>query len=61
MGVLKNPAYAGRAAYGKRTNGPLELPLRPRRGSGSPPRKPYSSHGAPPGEWTAVPVLGGQL
>ena len=55
-GMLKNPAYAGRAAYGKRTNGPVEWPLRPRRGSGSPPRKPYTSHWAPPEEWIAVPV-----
>lgn len=55
-GMLKNPAYVGRAAYGKTRSGPWQPPLRPRRGQVGPPRKAVSVQSAPPEEWVTIPV-----
>jgi site-specific DNA recombinase len=54
--MLKNPAYAGRAAYGKTRSGPWQPPLRPRRGCVGPPRKAVSVRHAAPEEWITIPV-----
>jgi site-specific DNA recombinase len=38
-GILKNPAYAGAAAFGKTRVGPLPARLRPVRGGAEQPRR----------------------
>jgi site-specific DNA recombinase len=40
--LLKNPAYKGQAAFGKTRVRPRQPSLRPRRGQGDVPRRPYS-------------------
>jgi site-specific DNA recombinase len=55
-GILKNPAYAGTAAFGKTRVGPLPVRLRPVRGSREQPRRAYGTYDVPPAEWLRVPV-----
>ena len=54
--VLKNPAYAGRAAFGKTRAGPLRPRLRPTRGSCGQPRRGAAGYAVDPAEWIDVPV-----
>ena len=55
-GILKNPAYAGAAAFGKTRVGPLPVRLRPVRGGSEQPRRAYGVYDVPPAEWLRVPV-----
>src|SRR5689334_21039274 len=55
-GILKNPAYAGAAAFGKTRVGPRPVRLRPVRGGSEQPRRAYGVHDVPPAEWLRVPV-----
>src|SRR6185369_3006697 len=55
-GILKNPAYAGAAAFGKTRVGPRPVRLRPVRGGSEQPRRSYGVHDVPPAEWLRVPV-----
>src|SRR5918993_1494771 len=55
-GILKNPAYAGAAAFGKTRVGPLPVRLRPVRGGREQPRRAYGTYDVPPAEWLRVPV-----
>ncbi len=54
--MLKNPAYKGRAAYGKTHHGPLRPRLRPRRGGSLQPRHAHSVYQVPPEQWISIPV-----
>jgi site-specific DNA recombinase len=54
--ILKNPAYKGLAAFGKRRRGPLRPRLRPRRGGSMQPRHACSLYQMPPEEWISIPV-----
>ena len=57
--MLKNPAYAGMAAFGKTRAGPLGPRLRAQRGKPLQPRRPTSHHDTPAEDWLyiAVPTL----
>ena len=55
-GMLRNPAYAGSAAYGKRCAGPRRQRLRPYRGAAEQPRRPHGLHYASPQDWVRIPV-----
>ena len=55
--ILSNPAYTGRAAYGRTEVKPREPPLRLHRGQPSAPRAPNSSYRCkPPSEWITIAV-----
>ncbi len=54
--ILKNPAYKGLAAFGKRRRGPLRPRLRPRLGGSMQPRHACSVYQMPPEEWISIPV-----
>ena len=54
--MLKNPAYKGKAAYGKRRTGPMRPRLRTLRGSPDQPRRAYSSYNVPMDQWHYIPV-----
>jgi len=55
-GMLKNPAYMGRAAFGKTRVGPMRGRLRPPRGACEQPRRAYSTYDVPSDQWISVPV-----
>jgi site-specific DNA recombinase len=55
-GLLKNPAYAGTAAFGKTRIGPMPARLRPVRGGSEQPRRAHGVYDVAPGEWIGVPV-----
>jgi site-specific DNA recombinase len=55
-GILKNPAYYGRAAFGKTRRGERRTRLRPQRGRPEVPRQPTVGHAQPHQEWIDVPV-----
>jgi site-specific DNA recombinase len=55
-GVLKNPAYMGRAAFGKTRQGPLRSRLRAQRRRPLQPRRAVSTYDVPPEEWVTIPV-----
>jgi site-specific DNA recombinase len=55
-GMLKNPAYKGRAGFGKTRVGALKHPLRAQRGRALQSRQPYASEEVPREEWIFVPV-----
>lgn len=55
-GMLKNPAYAGEAAFGKTRSGPLRPKLRAQRGRPLQPRRAYSHYDVPSEEWISIPV-----
>jgi site-specific DNA recombinase len=54
--ILKNPAYMGRAAFGKTRQGPLRPKLRAQRGRPLQPRRAASADDVPPPEWLHIPV-----
>ncbi|HYI85230.1 MAG TPA: recombinase family protein, partial [Acetobacteraceae bacterium] len=54
--LLLNPAYAGRAVYGRRRCVPWRAPLRPPRGHDGPPQRPWRQVPAPPERHIQVPV-----
>jgi site-specific DNA recombinase len=54
--MLKNPAYKGKAAFGKRRSGIRQARLRPLRGCPEHPRRNYSTHDVCPEEWIEIPV-----
>ena len=55
-GILKNPAYKGKAAYGKTRTGPMRPRLRTLRGDPEQPRRAYSSYNVPTDQWHYIPV-----
>jgi site-specific DNA recombinase len=55
-GILRNPAYAGTAAFGKTRIGPMPARLRPVRGGSEQPRRAHGVYDVAPGEWISVPV-----
>src|SRR5437870_5353166 len=55
-GMLKNPAYAGMAAFGKTRSGPLGPRLRAQRGRPLQPRRARSHRATPPEDWLYIPV-----
>src|SRR3954447_21039265 len=55
-GILRNPAYAGTAAFGKTRIGPMPVRLRPVRGGSEQPRRAHGVYDVAPGEWISVPV-----
>lgn len=54
--LLRNPAYIGRAAYGKTRNGPRSPSLRPGHGRSAHPRQLSASVSVSPDEWIRIPV-----
>ena len=55
-GVLRNPAYKGEAAFGKRRIGPRLPRYRPQRNGSEQPRRPVSWYRTSPDQWTSIPV-----
>jgi site-specific DNA recombinase len=55
-GILRNPAYAGTAAFGKTRIGPMPARLRPVRGGSEQPRRAHGVYDVVPSEWIGVPV-----
>jgi len=55
-GMLKNPAYMGRAAFGKTRAQTTEPRLRPMRGQAGPARRLSTAVAVDPAEWISVPV-----
>lgn len=55
-GILKNPAYQGKAAFGKTRSGELRPRLREQRGQSQQPRKAYSTYDVSSEEWLSIPV-----
>lgn len=55
-GILRNPAYKGNAAYGKRQIVPRLSRQRPQRNGSEQPRRPVSWHRTSAEEWTSIPV-----
>jgi site-specific DNA recombinase len=54
--MLKNPAYRGQAAYGKRRSAEWQQPLRPRHGTTEFPKRISRLEPVPEAEWVWVPV-----
>lgn len=54
--MLRNPAYAGSAAFGKTRAGPLGPRLRAQRGRPLQPRRPATHCDTPPEAWLLIPV-----
>jgi site-specific DNA recombinase len=54
--MLKNPAYAGMAAFGKTQAGPLGPRLRAQRGRPLQPRRAVATRDTPPESWLHIPV-----
>ena len=54
--ILKNPAYVGKAAFGKTRSGPLRPRLRAQRNGSLQPRRAYSHYDMPQEEWISIPV-----
>ncbi len=54
--LLRNPAYAGKAVYGRRRSVPWQAPLHPPRGHHGLPKRPYRQIPAPPDQHIIVPV-----
>jgi site-specific DNA recombinase len=54
--MLKNPAYAGMAAFGKTRAGPLGPRLRAQRGRPLQPRRAVATRDTPPESWLHIPV-----
>jgi site-specific DNA recombinase len=54
--LLRNPAYVGRAIFGRRRNVPWQAPLHPPRGHGGPPKYPWRQVPADPDRHVTVPV-----
>ena len=54
--MVQNPAYAGRAAFGRTRSLPLQPRLRAPRGRPAQSRRGYASHLVPEAEWITIPV-----
>src|SRR5216684_5768938 len=54
--MLRNPAYAGMAAFGKTRTGPLGPRLRAQRGRPPQPRRAVATRDTPPESWLYIPV-----
>ena len=55
-GMLQNPAYMGRAAFGKTKAGKLKPRVRPQKHSAETPKKPYSTQRTDQDTWIEIPV-----
>jgi site-specific DNA recombinase len=55
-GMLKNPAYVGKAAFGKTKVGDKRPRLRPQRNASDKPRQSHSTYDVPKEEWIYIPV-----
>ncbi len=55
-GMLQNPAYMGRAAFGKTKAGKLKPRVRPQKHSAETPKNPYSTHRTDRDTWIEIPV-----
>ena len=55
-GMLKNPAYKGKAAFGKTKAGPVRPRLRAQRGRSMQPRSGVSTYDIAPEQWISIPV-----
>ncbi|NNF96634.1 MAG: recombinase family protein, partial [Halobacteria archaeon] len=55
-GMLQNPAYRGRAAFGKTKVGSLKPRVRPQKHSAETPKKPHSTHRTDRESWIEIPV-----
>lgn len=55
-GLLKNPAYSGRAAFGKTKVGPMRSRIRAVKGSSEHPRKAISTYAVEPSDWSYIEV-----
>lgn len=55
-GMLKNPAYMGRAAFGKTRIGERRSRLKPQRGQGKTPRRSYSTYDTSAADQVSIPV-----
>jgi site-specific DNA recombinase len=56
-GILRNPAYMGRAAFGKtQSRDHLQVRVRAQRHSADVPKKPYSTTRTDPQQWIEIPV-----
>ena len=56
QGMLRNPAYKGKAAFGKTKTAPLRPQLRPQRGDPALPKRPVSTVNVQADEWLYIPV-----
>ncbi len=54
--MLKNPAYIGKAAFGKTKLGDKRTRIRPQRNSSDRPRQSYSTYDVPKEDWIYIPV-----
>ena len=54
--MLRNPAYIGKAAFGKTRLGDKRSRLRPQKNSSDRPRQSYSTYDVPQEEWIYIPV-----
>ena len=54
--LLRNPAYVGRAIFGRRRNVPWQAPLHPPHGHSGPPKYPWRQIPADPDRYITVPV-----
>jgi site-specific DNA recombinase len=54
--MLKNPAYIGKAAFGKTKIGEKRSRVRPQRNSSDRPRQSYSTYDVPKDQWIYIPV-----
>jgi len=54
--ILKNPAYVGKAAFGKTRSGPMRPRLRAQRNGSLQPRRAYSHYDMPQEAWISIPV-----
>ena len=54
--LLQNPAYIGRAAFGRTRSGPLQPRLRAPKGRPAQSQRGYSPHNVPEEEWIRIPV-----
>ena len=55
-GMLQNPAYMGRAAFGKTKAKALRPRVRPQKHSAEAPKRPYSVERTHQAEWIEIPV-----
>ena len=55
-GMLQNPAYMGRAAFGKTKAGKLKPRVRPQKHSAETPKNPYSTQRTARDAWIEIPV-----
>lgn len=56
QGMLRNPAYKGKAAFGKTKTAPMHPKLRPQRGDPAIPKRPVSTMNVQEDEWLSIPV-----